>query len=53
MILPTYHPLMSQFNDIYISITPLTTYEEIGGSDVDEFMIESSIGETGVWNLIF
>jgi hypothetical protein len=52
MAAPTYHPLQSQFDSIYISISPLTTYEEIGGSEVDEYYIESSIGDTEDWQLV-
>lgn len=52
MDLLTYHPLLSPFNSIYISLTPLTTYEENGGGEVDSYMIEMSIGETDSWSLV-
>lgn len=52
MSLVQYDPLLSPFDTIYLSIVPLTTYAEIGGSELDEYMVEQNEDSTDVWELI-
>jgi hypothetical protein len=45
-------PLQSLGDIIYITMTGLTTYEEIGGSTVDSYRLERSFGSSGIWEII-
>jgi len=49
---PTYLPLQSTGEKIVLELTELTTYEDIGGSPIDSYLVQMSVGDTGTWSTL-
>jgi hypothetical protein len=53
MLTPYYHPLLSPGTQNYISITQLTTHEELGGSPVSGYSVYFSFGTDTTYSYLF
>jgi hypothetical protein len=49
---PVYIPLLSTGETIVITLVELTTFDESGGSPIDAYKVEYSVGNTDVWTVI-
>lgn len=49
---PVYMPLQSTGETIVLTLIELSTYEEIGGSPIDSYLVEMSVGSSGVWTTL-
>lgn len=52
MIAPVYRPTLSTGETIVIDLVELVSFDEIGGSVIQNYLVEISEGESGIWNTI-
>jgi hypothetical protein len=49
---PIYDPVLSPNDIIYFNLVELVTYDETGGSDIDSYYVEMSVGDTDIWTVV-
>jgi hypothetical protein len=52
MASPIYDPVLSPNDLIYLNLVELLTYDETGGSEVDSYYVEMSVGNTDIWTVV-